>query len=398
MRALPKTLLVGIVLGNLLSFQSAVAQGLNFRLPGVGNVHVPLAAPPPPQYPGQYPAPPGHPAPPPASYPQSAAAPGPVVPAGTAVGGGRFVVAPDLFVMISGTYPAGYGPKWSLIGGNGMPVRFEVTDFLVRHPLSDSDMRGVYIGNEAGRAVLGFDDGAIGGSKCVAYISLPPGGVVLGPQPSTFALANIHRPIAGGGAEACSRRGNHYFYQWSGQVTLSASPTGDIMMSLVLDTFSDRGAQTYRHAANNVLVANMTTPAVATAAKQATEAPERQRTARAEPDKTQHADQTAAEGDGGTSDYLKEKNLIAGAAAINRAYERGDQKQDLNRAKLLCSDAHDIERRIGPTDLARSLDKEWTVAASAQFEIDERRDPTPPVGLSFRCQDGFGGAFTPGCR
>jgi hypothetical protein len=165
------------------------------------------------------------------------------------------VLVSTLSLPIEGNYPQGYSPKWSIVGGQ-KTLTMRLENFVVSRSRNDEARVTLSIRDLNGEPTLEF---GILGSTCMATIA-PAGLVVLSAQPTQFQLVNFRRADQG----PCSRA-SKYERSWTGQMALSSNLNGDINLQLVLQTFSDRGALTYRYSVSTV-EANQLTPALAAAA------------------------------------------------------------------------------------------------------------------------------------
>jgi hypothetical protein len=165
----------------------------------------------------------------------------------------------NIFVDIQGSYAPGDRPSWNL-KNFGMTARqrmaksSNVTDALpFRFTFSpDSGRSAVLLEN-----VTGVSD------DCVAHIGTSKENIVLTAVPLSFPLTNFRN--VGRYASGCDapKKPN---LRWSGTLTLSATPTGDVQMGIQLSAFDLNGVP-HNWNVQNQLFKNLLSPAQSVATK-----------------------------------------------------------------------------------------------------------------------------------
>ena len=175
----------------------------------------------------------------------------------------RIRVAGNLMLDITGQYPNGYQPAWRFIS-KPSPLSVKIENWA--HPQSKvrhSDFN-LFIGDYGGKAVIRFK--AQGGfdKECFADIVIKNAPVVLASNPQVFELGNFRRILndrsTGEDCAFSSSPGG-----WGGRIALSANGNGDILMDLMMESYTVQrqvGKKVYpaqvhlRHIATGITVEN----------------------------------------------------------------------------------------------------------------------------------------------
>jgi hypothetical protein len=158
-----------------------------------------------------------------------------------------------LFVDIEGQVPDGYRPSWDfVIRAQEIPLTLEGSDRLFRGQLQ-------FAGAEGRSTVLFRVNGV--GELCQANLVTDSASVLLSARPTTFRLSDFRAKDGAGPCQENSRRSR----DWSGQVTLSAAPSGDLSLDLMLATEERRG-KVLRFIATSIPMKNRVPPSGVSAA------------------------------------------------------------------------------------------------------------------------------------
>jgi hypothetical protein len=150
----------------------------------------------------------------------------------------RLKIARNLALDVKGKYPIGYEPKWRFISYNSK-LKFSKEDLA--HPTYNSPPSSfdVSLGDNKGKAVLRIKMYTL--CECFADIVISDTLGVIGTTPQTFQLTNFQKILnqMGTGEPCSSGFDDRYTGGGSqGQITLSANENGDIVMSMVIETYS----------------------------------------------------------------------------------------------------------------------------------------------------------------
>lgn len=192
----------------------------------------------------------------------------------------RLKIARNLAMDVKGKYPIGYEPKWRFISYNSK-LKFNKEDLAhptYNPPPSSFDLS---IGDNKGKAVLRIKMYSL--CECFADIVINDTLTVIGSAPQTFRLTNFQKIVnqMGSGEPCTSNFDDRYTGGGSqGQLTISANENGDLVMNIIIETYSKEWKQrgkynsakkqwdysvipssvSYRYTANNITVDNEMSP------------------------------------------------------------------------------------------------------------------------------------------
>ncbi len=150
----------------------------------------------------------------------------------------RVMIAKNLYVDIKGRYPQGYSPKWRFIG-TPAELDFDVDDYVFPSTYQKHEKKAVALLDYEGKAVLAYN--AFVTCDCYAEIKIDSF-TVLTDKPQIFRVTNFQKVLNGKmTGEKCRSDWNSATYAnggFEGKITLSANDNGDIVMSLIIENYS----------------------------------------------------------------------------------------------------------------------------------------------------------------
>jgi hypothetical protein len=172
----------------------------------------------------------------------------------------RTQVVGNLYVDVQGTYPDGYGGKWTGIGTpTGIPI--SQTWYVNKGQQKSTIQQPVTLTAPDGspRALFAF---SFRDQVCYADITGAEGPVLLTQTPQTFRLADLHMltPNRVSGCPFTNTVNN-----FSGTVTLSADSSGDVNMQYAINVYNAQRVQQYLWQSDGYQFGNAMTPELAVA-------------------------------------------------------------------------------------------------------------------------------------
>lgn len=175
------------------------------------------------------------------------------------LGNTRYKITSNLALDIEGNYPQGFSPKWKYFSSNHW-LNFEVDNYIVKRPLSNTERKTISIGSYKGKTILRFS--AFINSDCYCDIKIADTLNIITNSPQTFKLSNF-RKITNEKMtdEKCIGRSIYTKGGWKGKIKLSANKDGDIDMSLTLEVFKNAtrfavAGVSYRYNAKHIIIEN----------------------------------------------------------------------------------------------------------------------------------------------
>jgi len=185
--------------------------------------------------------------------------------ANPATSSGPFPLTKDIFVPLSGEYPAGYTPAWRIVG-SAQQLTVNSDQYITKRGGTVNKTIPFGIVEYQGRSAVNFNTGC----DCIADIDLNGNRVTLSQTSRRFQLTNFRRkqqkelddPNAPCQTMAAQTQGG-----WKGYIDLASDLDGNLVLSLRLENYAAKnyahGALMYTYYKDGISLPNMVTPAKA---------------------------------------------------------------------------------------------------------------------------------------